>query len=75
MKANVKTKQQQLSNKYSNHVVYLYVTIIHDKMINNQAHKLCAWLAVKTLSHSVAVSIQETASQLTDELPVYNSIQ
>ena len=22
MKANVKTKQQQLSNKYSNHVVY-----------------------------------------------------
>ena len=23
MKANVKTKQQQLSNKYSNHVVYL----------------------------------------------------
>ena len=43
---NVKTKQQQLSNKYSNYVVYLYVTIIHDgncdKMINNQAHKLCA---------------------------------
>ena len=42
MKANLKTKQQQLSNKYSNHVV----TIIHDgncdKMINNQAHKLCA---------------------------------
>ena len=23
MKANVKSKQQQLSNKYSNHVVYL----------------------------------------------------
>ena len=48
MKANVKTKQQQLSNKYSNHVVYLQVTIniIHDgncdKMINNQAQKLCA---------------------------------
>ena len=44
MKANVKSKQQQLSNKYSNHVVYLQVTIIHDgnKMINNQAHKLCA---------------------------------
>ena len=46
MKANAKTKQQQLSNKNSSHVVYLYVTIIHDgncdKMINNQAHKLCA---------------------------------
>ena len=46
MKANVRTKQQQLSNKYSNYVVYLQVTIIHDdncdKMINNQAHKLCA---------------------------------
>ena len=46
MKANVKTKQQQLSNTYSNHVVYLQVTIIHDgncdKMINNQTHKLCA---------------------------------
>ena len=46
MKANVKTKQQQLSNKYSNPVVYMQVTIIHDggncdKMINNQAHKLC----------------------------------
>ena len=27
-------------------------------------------LALKTLSHSVVVSIQETASQLTDELPV-----
>jgi len=44
MKANVKTKQQQLSNKYSNHVVYLYATIIHDgncgKMINTQVHKL-----------------------------------
>ena len=46
MKANVKTKQQQLSNKYSNHVVYLEVIIIYDgncdKMINNQEHKLCA---------------------------------
>ena len=42
MKAKVKTKQQQLSNKYSNHVVYLWVTIICDKMINNQEHKSCA---------------------------------
>ena len=42
-------------------------------MINNQARNLCAWFA--PVSHSVAVSIQETASQLTDELPVYNSIQ
>ena len=42
MKAKVKTKQEQLSNKYSNHVVYLWVPIICDKMINNQAHKLCA---------------------------------
>ena len=46
MKANVKTKQQQLSNKYSNRVVYLQFTIMHDgnrdKMINNKAHKLCA---------------------------------
>ena len=46
MKANVKTKQQQLYNKYSNCVVYLQVTILHDgncdKMINNEAHKLCA---------------------------------
>ena len=75
MKANVKTKQQQLSNKYSNHVVYLWVTIIHngncDKMINYLAHDL----HLKPISHSVAVNIQETASQLTDELPVYNSIQ
>ena len=59
MKANVKSKQQQL---------------IHDgncdKMINYQAHDLCACLALKTLSHRVEVSIQETASQLTDELPV-----
>jgi len=56
------------------------ITIIHDggncdKMINNQAHKLCARLALKIVSHSVTVGIQETASQLTDELPVYNSIQ
>ena len=46
MKAKVKTKQQQLSNKYNNHVVYLQVTITHngncDKMINNPAHKLYA---------------------------------
>ena len=46
MKANVKTKQQQLYNKYSNCVVYLQVTIIHDdncdKMINYRAHDLCA---------------------------------
>ena len=32
-------------------------------------------LHLKPISHSVAVSIQETSSQLTDELPVYNSIQ
>ena len=52
MKANVMSKQQQLSNKYSNHVVNLQATIIHDgkcdKMINNQVHKLCARLALKT---------------------------
>jgi len=30
---------------------------------------------LKPVSHSIAVSIQETASQLTDELPVCNSIQ
>ena len=46
MKANVKSKQQQLYNKYSNHVVYLYVTIIYDGncdiMINYQALDLCA---------------------------------
>ena len=39
-KTQAKYKQQQLSNNYSNHVVYPWVTIIHDKMINNQAHKL-----------------------------------
>ena len=32
-------------------------------------------LHLKPVSHRVAVSIQETASQLTDEFPVYNSIQ
>ena len=32
-------------------------------------------LHLKPVSHRVAVSIQERASQLTDELPVYNSIQ
>ena len=32
-------------------------------------------LHLKLVSHRVTVSIQETASQLTDELPVYNSIQ
>ena len=41
MKANVKSRQQQLYK-----VVYLYFTIIHDgncdKMINYQAHDLCA---------------------------------
>ena len=46
MKANVKPKQQQLTNKYSNHVVYLQAAIIHDgncdKMINNQVRKMCA---------------------------------
>ena len=44
MKAKVKTKQQQLSNKYSNYVVYLQATIIRDgnKIIKNQAHKMCA---------------------------------
>ena len=52
MKANVKYKQQQLSNKYSNHVVYLWVTIIHDKMINNQAHKSCAHTLKTRISQS-----------------------
>ena len=32
-------------------------------------------LHLKPVSHSVTVSIQEMASQLTDELPVYNSRQ
>ena len=46
MKAKAKTKQQQLSNKHSNHAVYMQATIIHDgncnKMINNQVRNLCA---------------------------------
>ena len=45
MKAKVKTKQQQLSNKYSNHVFYLQATIVHngncEKIINNQARNVC----------------------------------
>ena len=45
--------------------------MVTDKMINYQAHDL----HLKPISHSVAVSIQEMASQLTDELPVYDSIQ
>ena len=69
MKANVKSKQQQLLI-YSNHVVYLGVTIIHDKIINNQAHKFVLDLHLKPVPDRVAVSIQEMASQLTDELPV-----
>ena len=52
MKGKVKTKQQQLSNQYINYVFYLYATIIHngicDKIINNQARNMCAWLALKT---------------------------
>ena len=31
-------------------------------------------LHLKPISHSVAVSIQETATQLNDELPVYNKV-
>ena len=31
-------------------------------------------LHLKPVSHSAVVSIQETASQLTDDLPVYNYI-
>ena len=31
-------------------------------------------LHLKPVSHSVVVSIQETASQLTDDLPVYDYI-
>ena len=47
-------------------------------MINNQAwltHNCVHDLHLKPVSDSVAVSIQETASQLTDELPVCNSTQ
>ena len=43
-------------------LIIKHMTCVHD-------------LYLKPISHSVAVSIQETASQLTDELPVYNSIQ
>ena len=63
MKAKVKTKQQQLSNKYSNRVFYLSATIIHngncDRIIKNQARNMCALLALE--SHSFAVSIEDTA--------------
>ena len=44
MKARVKIIQKQLTNQYkNNHVVYLEV-IMHEgnKMINKQAHKMCA---------------------------------
>jgi len=61
MKANVKSKQQQLYSKYSSHVGY-YNTWQNAY----QAHDLY----LKPISYSVAVSIPETASQLTDELPV-----
>ena len=39
-----------------------HMTFVHD-------------LHLKPMSHSIAVSMQETTSQLTDELPVYNDIQ
>ena len=46
VKAKGKTKQQQLSNKYSHRVFYLQATIIHNgnchKIINNQARNMCA---------------------------------
>ena len=46
------------------------------KMSNNQVYINCVLdLHLKPVSHRVTVSIQETASQLADELPVYNSIQ
>ena len=45
--------------------------MVTDKMINHQTHDL----HLKPISHSVAVSIQETASQLTDEPHVHNNIQ
>ena len=39
-------------------------------------HMICVHdLHLKHTTHSIAVIIQETDSQLTDELPVYNSIQ
>ena len=43
-------------------LIIKHMTCVHD-------------LHLKHISHSVAVSAQETASQLTDEFPVYNSIQ
>ena len=49
--------------------------MVTDKMINNQAHDCAHDWHLKPVSHIVAVSIQETASQLTDELPAYNSIK
>ena len=54
MKANVKPKQQQLSNKYSNHVVYLQVTIIHDGNCDKTIkHINCVHdLHLKPVSHS-----------------------
>ena len=62
LKAKVKTKQQQLYNKYSNHVFYVQATIIHndncDKIVNNQARNMCH---LKPISHSVAESIKDTA--------------
>ena len=74
MKAYVKTKQQQLSNKYSSGLLkYIVVTVIKLLIIK---HINCVHdLHLKPVSHRVAISIQETASQLTDELPVYNSTQ
>ena len=51
MTARVKSKQKQLTNKYkNNYVVYWQASVIHDsnKMINNQQHKMCARLAIKT---------------------------
>ena len=78
MKANVKYKQQQLlSNKYSNHVVYLWVTIIHDKMINNPAHKSCAWLTLKTRisqSHSEYTRDGQSINWWTLSIIVYNKV-
>ena len=59
----------QLYNKYSSHVVYLYDTIIHDsnKMINNQAHKMCAWLALKTSISQCKYQSHKQQYQLNDE--------
>ena len=44
-------------------------------MNNNQAHKLCAYFALKTQISQYHGEYKGMASQLTDELPVYNSIQ